>query len=158
MKKIILVAAMVLGFAVAASAQPRAIGLRIGNGAEVSYQHEKGNDFISVDGGLGLDIYNVQNNALFVGATAIYNFMIAQPLWTEEGQWGFYAGPGANVGLGIGSPAHFNLAAAGAVGLEYKFWFPLQLSIDFRQMIGYSIGAGRFYAPSSIGLGVRYSF
>lgn len=158
MKKIILVAAMVLGFAVAAFAQPRAIGLRIGNGAEVSYQHEKGDNFISVDGGLGLDIYNVQSNALFVGATAIYNFMIAQPLWTEEGQWGFYAGPGANVGLGIGSPAHFNLAAAGAVGLEYKFWFPLQLSIDFRQMIGYSIGAGRFYAPSSIGLGVRYSF
>lgn len=158
MKKIILVAAMVLGFAVAAFAQPRAIGLRIGNGAEVSYQHEKGDNFISVDGGLGLDIYNVQNNAFFVGATAIYNFMIAQPLWTEEGQWGFYAGPGANVGLGIGSPAHFNLAAAGAVGLEYKFWFPLQLSIDFRQMIGYSIGAGRFYAPSSIGLGVRYSF
>ena len=115
MKKIILVAAMVLGFAVAAAAQPRAIGLRLGNGAEVSYQHTMNNDFLSVDGGLGLDIYNSNNNALFVGATAIYNFMIAQPLWTEEGEWGFYAGPGANVGLGIGSPAHFNLAAAGAV-------------------------------------------
>ena len=158
MKKIILVAAMVIGFAVAAIAQPRAIGLRLGNGAEVSYQHSTGNDFISVDGGLGLDIYNTNNNALFVGATAIYNIMIAQPNWTEEGQWGFYAGPGANVGLGIGSPAHFNLAAAGAVGLEYTFWFPLQLSIDFRQMLGYSLGAGRFYAPSSIGLGVRYRF
>ena len=31
MKKIILVAALVLGFAVAASAQPRALGVRIGN-------------------------------------------------------------------------------------------------------------------------------
>ena len=158
MKKIILIAAMVLGFAVAAAAQPKAIGLRLGNGAEVSYQHSAGSNFVSIDGGLGLDIYNSNNNGLFVGATAIYNFMIAQPLWTEEGTWGFYAGPGANVGLGIGSPAHFNLAAAGAVGLEYPFWFPLQLSIDFRQMLGYSMGAGRFYAPSSIGLGVRYSF
>ena len=33
MKKIIIAAAMLLGFAIAASAQPRAIGVRIGNGA-----------------------------------------------------------------------------------------------------------------------------
>ena len=158
MKKIIVLAAVILSFSVAATAQSRSIGVRVGNGGEISYQHTLGQNFLEVDGGLGLDIYNTNNNALFVGATAIYNIMIAQPNWTEEGQWGFYAGPGANVGLGIGSPAHFNLAVAGAVGLEYKFWFPLQLSIDFRQMIGYSIGAGRFYAPSSIGLGVRYSF
>ena len=156
MKKIILVAAMVLGFAVAAVAQPRALGARFGNGLELSYQHSMGENFVSVDGGLGIDLYNA--NSLSVGATAIYNFMIAKPQWTSEGEWGFYAGPGANVGLGIGSPAHFNLAAAGAVGLEYTFWFPLQLSIDFRQQLGYSIGAGRFYAPSSIGLGVRYRF
>ena len=39
MKKIILVAALVLGFAVAAVAQPRAIGIRGGFGAGLSYQH-----------------------------------------------------------------------------------------------------------------------
>ena len=57
MKKIIVIAALMLGFAVAASAQPRAIGGRLGNGAEVSYQHTLGQNFLEIDGGAGLDIY-----------------------------------------------------------------------------------------------------
>ena len=156
MKKIILIAVMALGFAVAAVAQPRALGARFGNGLELSYQHTMEENFVSIDGGLGLDFLN--NSAVYAGATAVYNFMIAKPEWTAEGEWGFYAGPGAAVGLGLGSPSHFNLAAAGAVGLEYTFWFPLQLSIDFRQSLGYSFGVGKCFAPSSIGLGVRYRF
>ena len=83
MKKIILIAAMVLGFAVAATAQPRALGVRIGNGGEISYQHTLGNNFLEVDGGLGLGFDGVFN----VGATGIYNFMIAQPNWTSRGTW-----------------------------------------------------------------------
>ena len=86
MKKIILVAAMVLGFAVAASAQPRAIGARLGNGGEVSYQHQLGANFLEVDGGLGLGFDGTFN----VGATGIYNFMIAQPAWTDRGEWGWH--------------------------------------------------------------------
>ena len=54
MKKIILIAAMVLGFAVAATAQPRALGARIGNGAEISYQHSMDANFLQIDGGLGV--------------------------------------------------------------------------------------------------------
>ena len=156
MKKIILIAVMALGFVVTAAAQPRAVGLRLGNGGEVSYQHTVGQNFIQVDGGLGIDIYN--GNALGVGATAVYNFMIAQPQWTDRGEWSFYAGPGANVGATIGSPTSLSIAAAGMVGLEYTFWFPLQLSIDFRQHLGYSIGANHFYAPSSVGISARYRF
>ena len=151
MKKIILVAALVLGFATAAVAQPRAIGVRIGNGGEVSYQHSLGTNFLEVDGGLGLGFDGVFN----IGATGIYNFMIAQPNWTSRGDWGFYAGPGASVGLGLGDVNYLTLGVAGMVGLEYTFWFPLQLSLDFRQHIG--IGNG-FWCPSSIGLGVRYKF
>ena len=151
MKKIILVAAMVLGFAVAASAQPRALGARIGNGGEVSYQHQLGANFLEVDGGLGLGFDKVLN----VGATGIYNFMIAQPTWTDRGEWGFYAGPGASVGLGIGEASYLTLGIAGMVGLEYTFWFPLQISIDFRQHVG--IGQG-LWMPSSVGLGIRYKF
>ena len=151
MKKIILVAAMVLGFAVAAVAQPRAIGVRLGNGGEISYQHALGANFLEVDGGLGLGF----DKTLNVGATGIYNFMIAQPNWTSRGEWGFYAGPGASVGLGIGEANYLTLGVAGMVGLEYTFSFPLQLSIDFRQHIG--IGNG-FWCPSSVGLGVRYKF
>ena len=151
MKKIILVAALVLGFAAAAAAQPRAIGVRIGNGGEISYQHQLGSNFLEVDGGLGLGFDGVFN----VGATGIYNFMIAQPAWTSRGEWGFYAGPGASVGHGLGEANYLTLGVAGMVGLEYSFWFPLQLSLDFRQHVG--IGNG-FWAPSSIGLGVRYKF
>jgi hypothetical protein len=151
MKKIIIIAALLFGFAAAASAQPRAVGVRIGNGGELSYQHQLGANFLEVDGGLGLGFDGTFN----VGATGIYNFMIAQPDWTDRGEWGFYAGPGASFGLGVGDANYFTLGIAGMVGLEYTFWFPLQLSIDFRQHIG--IGNG-FWAPSSVGLGVRYRF
>jgi hypothetical protein len=151
MKKIIIIAALLFGFAAAVSAQPRAVGVRIGNGGELSYQHQLGANFLEVDGGLGLGFDGTFN----VGATGIYNFMIAQPDWTDRGEWGFYAGPGASFGLGVGDANYFTLGIAGMVGLEYTFWFPLQLSIDFRQHIG--IGNG-FWAPSSVGLGVRYRF
>ena len=150
MKKVILIAAMVLGFAVAAAAQPRAIGVRIGNGGEVSYQHSLGANFLEVDGGLGLGFDGVFN----VGATSIYNFMIS-----EFGNgFGFYAGPGAGVGLGLGEANYFNISVAGMVGLEYNFSLPLQLSLDFRQHIGLGFGGHGLHAPSSIGLGIRYKF
>ena len=153
MKKIILVAALVLGFAVAASAQPRAIGLRGGWGAELSYQHGFGADFLQAD--LGLNTFDS------VHGSVVYNFMIAQPAWTSRGEWGFYAGPGAAVGMKLGNSetdGYFHIAAAGMVGLEYTFWFPLQLSVDFRQHLGYSLGANKFFAPSSIGISARYRF
>ena len=154
MKKIILVAAMVLGFAAAAAAQPRAIGVRLGNGGEVSYQHTLGGEnFLEVDGGLGLGFDGTFN----VGATGIYNFMIAQPQWTSQGTWGFYAGPGVGVGLGLGETNYFTLAVAGMVGLEYTFDFPLQLSLDVRPQIGFGFGHGLHWGVMPA-LGVRYRF
>ena len=147
MKKIILVAAMVLGFAVAASAQPRAIGARLSYGAELSYQHTLGQNFLEADLGLG--------DFRYLNVAATYNFMIAKPDWTDRGEWGFYAGPGASVGLGLGEANYLTLGVAGMVGLEYTFWFPLQISIDFRQHVG--IGQG-LWMPSSVGLGLRYKF
>ena len=150
MKKIILIAALALGFAVAASAQPRAIGVRVGNGGEVSYQHSLGTNFLEVDGGLGLGFDGTFN----VGATGIYNFMIAE----FGGGFGFYAGPGAGVGLGLGDANYFSLSAAGMVGIEYTFAFPLQLSLDFRQHIGFSFSEKPLWTPSSIALSVRYRF
>ena len=148
MKKIILIAAMVLGFAVAATAQPRALGVRIGNGGEISYQHTLGNNFLEVDGGLGIF------NGINIGATGIYNFMIS-----EFGNgFGFYAGPGAGVGLALGEVNYLALSAAGMVGIEYNFNFPLQISLDFRQHIGIGFSGNGIWAPSSIGLGLRYQF
>ena len=153
MKRIILIAALALGVAFAAAAQPRAIGVRLGYGGEISYQHTLGGaNFVEANlgslGFVGLDI------------SATYNFMIAQPNWTDRGEWGFYAGPGLSLGFGH----NFNFAIQGQVGLEYTFWFPLQLAIDLKPQIGFWAGhgnAGFFteglygFAPS---LSVRYRF
>ena len=152
MKKIILVAALVLGFAVAASAQPRALGLRGGWGAELSYQHGFGADFLQAD--LGLNTFNS------VHGSVIYNFMIAQPAWTSRGEWGFYAGPGAAVGMSFGTgndDGCFHVAAAGMVGLEYTFWFPLQLSLDLKPTLGFGFGHG-FHWGVMPAFGIRYRF
>ena len=144
MKKIIIVAAMVLGLSFAAAAQPRAVGLRggIGLGA-VSYQHSLGNDFVEAGVGLYGTGFSVEG---------IYNFMLMEPNWTSRGTWGVYAGPGANVGIG----ETFTVAVAGQVGLEYTFWFPLQLSVDVRPHLNLIGGGGLdgFYPT----LGVRYRF
>ena len=151
MKRMILIAAMMLGLAFAATAQPRAIGARMGSGFEASYQHTvKGADFVEAD--LGLLFLSSALNA-----SAVYNFMIAQPAWTDRGEWGFYAGPGAALGLGVIGNSGFNLAAAGQVGLEYTFWFPLQLSFDIRAQLGATFGHG-FYFGIGPSLGVRYRF
>ena len=157
MKKIILVAALVLGFAAAAAAQPRALGLRGGYGAEISYQHTLGENFLEANLGLGAF------NGLNVAAT--YNWMLAQPDWTSRGEWGVYAGPGAALGLGFGEVGYFNVGVAGQVGLEYTFWFPLQLSLDLRPQLGLVTASSGGVSVSSFGLwgwypslGVRYKF
>ena len=76
MKKIFLIAAMVLGFATAAVAQPRAIGARLGWGIDFSCQHTvKSADFLEVNVGL--------NNFNSLDGSCVYNFMIAQPNWTD---------------------------------------------------------------------------
>ena len=156
MKKIILMAVAVLGFAVAAVAQPRAIGARLGYGAEVSYQHTLGENFVQAD--LGLIGFGANINA-----NATYNWMIAKPQWTDRGEWGFYAGAGAGLGLGfIPEATYFNVGAVGMVGLEYTFWFPLQLSIDLRPQLGAVIvpkaGASLYFDSWCPALSVRYRF
>ena len=85
--------------------------------------------------------------------------MLAQPDWTDRGEWGFYAGPGAALGV-VGKS--FCAAIAGQVGLEYTFWFPLQLSVDLRPQIGFWAGnkTAGFYSLESFcpTLAVRYRF
>ncbi len=151
MKKIILVAALVLGFATAAVAQPRAIGLRGGFGAGVSYQHTVGANFIDAELGFGQGL----------NVAASYNWVLVQPQWTSRGDWGVYAGPGVALGLGFGDASHLNLGVSAQVGLEYSFWFPLQLSLDVRPGLGFVTAGGAsgfgfwgFYPA----LGVRYKF
>ena len=149
MKKIIIVAAMMLGFAIAASAQPRAVGLRGGWGVELSYQHTLGENFVEADLGLVRGGFSLAGN---------YNWTLVRPEWTNRGEWGVYAGPGAALGAFKGGAS---VAVSGMVGLEYTFWFPLQLSIDLRPQLGVAMGGGNsaFYFGDFIpSLGVRYRF
>ncbi len=150
MKKFLVIAAMMLGLAVAASAQPRALGARLGYGVDLSYQHQLGNNFVEAD--LGLENFAALNVA------ATYNFMIAQPAWTAQGEWGFYVGPGVAVGA---ANEFLAIGAACQVGLEYTFDFPLQLSLDVRPQLGLvtTDGVKGFgiwgWSPH---LGIRYRF
>ncbi len=146
MKKIIIAAALVLGFAVAASAQPRAIGIHGGWGTEISYQHTVGADFIQADLGL------VGFDALSVAAS--YNMSL-----TEFGD-GFhvYWGPSASVNLGL-NPGWFGVGVGGNIGIEYQFDFPLQLSLDIRPQLGLQLGGGlhlNYWGYPA--LGIRYAF
>ena len=165
MKKTLLIVIALLGLSLAAVAQPKAIGVRGGlfgphfNG-EISYEHwatlfDNDYDFVEVDlgvfGGNGFK------------ATALYNFTFAPPEFTDRGEWAFYTGPGLAVGYGTGENKEGEKKAAPFVGLayqlglEYTFWFPLQLSVDFRPsfMIPAFMNRGNWYG---FAISARYAF
>ena len=154
MKKLIIIAAIICGFTAVAAAQPRAIGARFGWDFEASYQHTVHKaDFVEATlGWYGYEAMNV---------SATYNFMCAQPNWTDRGEWGFYAGPGAAITTSFDD---FAFSFVGQVGLEYTFWFPLQLSADLRPQIGFHAHDGHvsFFRAGLFGFtptsSVRYRF
>ena len=148
MKKILL-AVILATVSTMGFAQPRAIGIRTGvSGLEASYEHNmKRNQFL--EGNFGIDFGYAANGTPGVKATAIYNFVWARPAWTNKGSWALYAGPGLSMGY-VNDSIHykvekeivhyndegFMIGACVQVGLEYTFWFPLQLSVDLRPTIG----------------------
>jgi hypothetical protein len=158
MKKLLLVAIMAAAGIAAAVAQPRAIGANIGYGLDVSYQHSLGTDNM-IDLSVNIPAFSG------IGVTATYDwvnpFGTAIP-WNNKGEWNWSLGVGAGVGIyGFNAPA-FYVGAVGHVGVEYNFWFPLQLSVDYRPNIGVRCGKGwadfndwGFYGVT---LGVRYLF
>jgi hypothetical protein len=156
MKKTLLIIVALVGFACAAVAQPKALGIRIGNGVDVSYEnYAGGSNFMEFE--LGLDGYH--GSAFHVDG--LYNLMIAQPSWTSSGSWGFYGGPGAGVAVWNDSDKDNTSVYAGIIGnlgLEYTFDFPLQLSIDVRPRIMFGDGGVWSDGILSFGLGVRYAF
>ena len=144
MKKALLILAALIGFAVVASAQPRAIGVRAGWGGELSYQHTLGGaNFLEADLGWAI------GNAIDLGLS--YDFAIA-PL----GPINFYAGPSVQGWFAFGENSFFGLGAGAQIGLEYFFSFPLQISIDWRPLFVCIPATG--FGWSSFGLGIRYAF
>ena len=170
--KRILLTIIVATAAVSAYAQPRALGIRAGvSGLEADYQHDFArNQFL--EGNFGLDFGYNANGAPGVKATAVYNFIWARPAWTNRGTWALYAGPGVSVGY-VDDEVHFTdtdgrninyfrdhgfmFGICGQVGLEYTFWFPLQLSVDLRPVVGLHINDG-YSAPDGRRYGSRIGF
>lgn len=157
MKKFFVMAVMALVSIAYVNAQPRAIGGNIGYGISFSYQHnlgEKNMIDLSVDAPL---FYGL-------GASCTYDWINpfnTQIPWDEKGEWNWFLGVGA--GLGWYVPASAYAGVVGHVGVAYDFWFPLELSIDWRPNIGVHFGEDYVGYNTSglytgLTLGVRYRF
>ena len=134
MKKIILIAAMALGFAVAANAQDFRLGGRAGSGfqaqAEYCYNGAK-----YIEGRFGMSWYH---GGLTADFTALHNWNISTMDWTPSvGMWFFDAGAGVTVG---GREHFVNIGVAGCakLGLEFNN-APFRLALDWTPAIGPAI-------------------
>ena len=159
MKKSLILAAILAVVSVAtAVAQPRAIGANLGGTFDVSYQHSLGEANM-----IDLSVNIPWIDGFGIGASATYDwinpFGTSIP-WNYQGSWNWSLGVGAGAGIyGFSSPDIY-VGAVGHVGVSYDFWFPLQLSIDWRPNLGWKFGSndyntgGLYYG----GIGVRYLF
>jgi len=161
MRKLTLIAIVIIASCTVAVAQPRAIGGRLAYGIGPSYQHSIGEkNMIQAD----LDL------AGFFGiqGTVTYNWLFPINSWSGPGSWNWYAGVGGGAGWMFGWwgwGGYGFVGVAGMIGAEYNFKFPMQLSLDWRPVIGpaFVYGAGvafnswGLYA-SAVALGVRYKF
>ncbi|NBW26980.1 MAG: hypothetical protein EBR38_00230 [Flavobacteriaceae bacterium] len=131
------------------------IGLRMGSnrgfGTEISYQMKIKSDN-RAEFNLG---WRTSNSVNAIKLNGLYQWV-----WPLEQGFNWYAGVGG--GLGSFSNKNINnsgsfIFAAGDIGIEYNFDFPLQASIDLRPEIG-----GNGYFDNSFGvdlaLGIRYRF
>ena len=144
MKKFILIVAAVLTMSAVAVAQPKAIGVRAGYGAELSYQHFIGGEhFMEVD--LGWFTRG------FTGSVA-YDFSI-----TPSSPINFYVGPQLACALyNVEDHNSFFFGAGAQVGIEHNFSFPLNISLDWKPT--FYLIPGTSFNWSSIALGLRYRF
>ena len=142
MKKFLIILIAALCFSVAANAQPKAIGLRLGYGAEVSYQHyARGRNFTKLDLGIFSTAFSV---------SGLYNFHLV-----GANNFHVYVGPGIQAGWSF--PANtLILGVAGMVGVEYNIpGFPMNISLDWRPVFNL-MNSG--FIASGFGLGLRYRF
>lgn len=161
MKKLILVAIFAVAGIAAAVAQPRAIGVNLGYGVDLSYQHSLGASNM-IDLSVNLPAFSG------IGVTATYDwinpFGTAIP-WNYKGDWKWCLGVGAGAGvydlLDKSTATTWYVGAVGHVGVEYDFWFPLQLSVDYRPNFGVSNRYANWFNTAGfygVTLGVRYLF
>lgn len=157
--KIFAVVAAFVGIAAVSYAQPRAIGVNLGYGVDLSYQHNLGESNM-IDLSVNVPFFDG------IGATCTYDwvnpFNTAIP-WDNKGEWNWSLGVGAGAGIyGFKTPLWY-AGVVGHVGVAYDFWFPMELSLDWRPNFGVTatdggagFNTGGLY--SGITLGVRYLF
>ncbi len=168
MKKILFVAVLALA-SITAYAQPRAIGANLGGSLGFSYQHGFGEANM-----LDVSVYTpiAVGRAQAWGLSGIVTYDWIDPFnapvpWNNKGEWHWYMGVGGAGGYFFGTNLGY-VGVAGHFGIEYDFWFPFQLSLDWRPVIGVGllgdsqggIGVGFNTAGlyEGITLGVRYKF
>ena len=123
---------------------------------ELTYQHTLGNNMLELDFGLP-GFYGLE-------AAATYDWIFPINSWQEQGSWNWYAGVGAGLGMyGFDHITGF-VGVAGRIGVEYNFWFPMNISLDWRPVIGpnFNSAGARFNTfgifQGGIALSVRYLF
>ena len=158
MKKLLLSATILFGLltANAQNISENALGLSLGSnngfGSEISYQRKlASNNRLEVDLG-----WRSSSKISATKLTGLYQW-----IWNIDQGFNWYAGVGG--GLGNWSTDDSTnksgtfLYAAGDIGIEYNFDFPLQISLDLRPEIG-----GHGYYENNFGtdlaLGLRYKF
>jgi hypothetical protein len=171
MKKLPLLAILLIATCTFAMAQPRAIGGRLGPSVGPSYQHQIG-ERTMIQADVDMLAY-----AAGIQGTVTFNWIIPLKSW-EKVNWNLLAGVGTGGGYEwcgnriIGWWGYGFVGAAGMVGLEWNFKFPLQLSVEYRPLIGpkfyHENVTGKkntdtfFYYrglwQSAVAIGVRYKF
>lgn len=151
MKKIVLAIVAIFAMSTAVNAQLENIGVRLGAGnafgGEISGQWGMGSNRLETD--LGID---AGKDWTYLGLSAVYQ-------WKGDiaGEFGWFAGPGANLGLFFGDNVNdsFGLALCLQGGVEWNpSAIPFQFSLDVRpawRFIGEGTGFGW-----GLALGVRY--
>ena len=167
MKKLFIVAVMAIVSVTYAAAQPRAIGANLGGGLGFSYEHGFGEKNM-LDVAVSFPLAGLFDKHYGVGANITYDWIDpfnAPVPWNEKGEWHWYMGVGGAGGLyNFSNPTHWFTGVAGHIGIEYDFWFPLQLSVDWRPSFGVSNwNEGDkinfdLHGLYGISLGVRYKF
>lgn len=159
MKKLLFVAVLAMA-SIMAYAQPRAIGANLGGSLGFSYQHGFGETNM-----LDVAVSVPFINGWGIGGSVTYDWIDpfnAPVPWNEKGEWHWYMGVGGGGGIyGFSNPFWF-AGVVGHIGIEYDFWFPMQLSLDWRPNIGVSNAHKNWFNTwglyDGISLGIRYKF
>lgn len=150
MKKLFLTAMFIATIFSSTNAQDvsKAIGARLGMGAEFSYQHAL-SDANRLEFDLGLGGWDHGGFSL----SGLYHWV-----FNIDNGLNWYVGPGAQIGSVWSKNEYaFGIGIAGQIGIEYNFDFPLQLSLDWRPSWSI-IPSGHGFGYDGVAVGVRYRF